>query len=86
LREGRVGRARLSKLFYIYHHKDNLAERVSAVDGFNHFIKALFVSFWDKDCLKFSFDYLLDLFEEKPCYKLGFKNDARIIRYVRSLK
>ena len=49
LREGRVARARLSKLFYIYHHKTNHAERVSAVEGFNHFIKALFVSFWDKD-------------------------------------
>jgi len=86
LKEGRVGRARLSKLFYIYHRETNLAERVSAVDGFSHFIQALFVAFWDEDCLKFSFDYLLDLFEQKPCYKFGFKNDARIIRYVRNLK
>ncbi|MGA2775390.1 MAG: hypothetical protein ABSE81_04955 [Candidatus Omnitrophota bacterium] len=86
LAEGRVRKARLSKLFYIYHRETNLAERVNYLEGFNHFFKTLFLSFWDKGCVNFAFDFLLDILSQKPCYKFGFKNDERIVSYIRNLK
>lgn len=78
-------RATLSKLFYIYHRKTNLAERVNYIEGFNQFFKTLFLSFWDKDCVKFAFDFLVDILAQKPCYKFGFKNNSRIISYIRNM-
>jgi len=86
LNEGTIKKVKLSKLFYIYHRDTNLAERVHYTQGFNHFFKTLFLSFWDKDCVKFTFDFLADILAQKPCYKFGFKNDARIVSYIRGLK
>lgn len=85
LNDDTVKKAKLSKLFYIYHRDTNLAERVDYTDGFSHFFKTLFLSFWDRDCVKFTFDFLVDILAQKPCYKFGFKNDSRIISYIRSL-
>lgn len=85
LAEGKVKKAKLSKLFYIYHKEANLAERVNYIEGFNHFFKTLFLSFWDKGCVSFAFDFLLDILSSKPCYKFGFKNDERIVDYIRGL-
>jgi hypothetical protein len=81
-----VRKVKLSKLFYIYHRDANLAERMDCIEGFNHFFKTLFLSFWDKDCVKFTFDFLVDMLAQKPCYKFGFKNDSRIINYIQNLK
>jgi len=81
-----VKKAKLSKLFYIYHRDTNLAERVDYTEAFSHFFKTLFLSFWDKDCVKFTVDFLLDILAQKPCYKFGFKNDSRIISYIRNLE
>jgi len=86
LAEGSNGKTRLSKLFYIYHREANLAERVNYIEGFNHFFKTLFLSFWDKECVSFAFDFLLDILSKKPCYKFGFKNDKRVVSYIRNLK
>ena len=79
-------KAKLSKLFYIYHHDTNFAQRVHYIEGFSHFFKTLFLSFWDKDCVKFSFDFLVDILAKKSCYKFGFKNDERIVNYIRGLQ
>jgi len=86
LNDKTVKKAKLSKLFYIYHRDTNLAERVTYIDGFSQFFKTLFLSFWDKDCMKFTLDFLVDILAKKPCYKFGFKNDPRIISYIRDLK
>jgi hypothetical protein len=86
LKEGMIKKAKLAKLFYIYHRDTNLAERVHYTEGFSHFFKTLFLSFWDKDCVKFTFDFLVDILAQKPCYKFGFKNDERIVSYIRGLK
>ncbi|MFA5169025.1 MAG: hypothetical protein WC530_10910 [Candidatus Omnitrophota bacterium] len=80
-----VKKAKLSKLFYIYHRDTNLAEKMDSIDGFNHFFKTLFLSFWDKECVKFTFDFLVDIMSQKACYKFGFKNDSRIIDCIRNL-
>jgi len=84
--EGAVEKARLSKLFYIYHRRTNLAERLNFIDGFNHFCKTLFFSPWDKECVNFTFGFLSDILSQKPCYKFGFKNDRRIVSYIMNLK
>jgi len=78
-------RACLKKLFFIYHRKTNNAETVSAVEFFNLFYQSLFTPFWDKDNLMFVTDFVMDLIKNVDCYKFGFKNDKRIISYVRSL-
>jgi len=85
LKDETVGKAKLSKLFYIYHRDTNLEERMDYIEGFSHFFKTLFLSFWDRDCVKFTFDFLVDIMAQRPCYKFGFKNDSRIISYIRNL-
>lgn len=79
-------RAKLKKMFFIYHKEGNEAEMVSARDSFNLFFQTIFPPFWDKDSLHFISEFLLDAIFNVPCYKFGFKNDKAIINYVRGLK
>ena len=80
-----LGKAELKSLFFIYHSKKNIAEKLSLKDNFNLFFQAVFPSFLDKDCLQSTSEILLDIILSVPCYKFGFKNDKRIIGYVRNL-
>ncbi len=84
--ESSVEKTELTKLFYIYHKKTNKAQEVSPLEGFNLFFQTLFIPVWDKNCLKFVSNFLLDTFLSKPSYKFGFKNDKKVIDYVRSVK
>lgn len=79
-------RAKLKKMFCIYHKDENEAEVVRARDSFNLFFQTIFSPFWDKDSLAFISEFLLDAIFNVSCYKLGFKNDRAVIDYVRGLK
>ena len=80
-----IQEARLKNLFFIYHNKENKAERLPSRESFKLFFQTIFSSFWDKACLQFTSEFLLDIIFSIPCYKFGFKNDERIVDYVRQL-
>ncbi|MGD0336680.1 MAG: hypothetical protein ABSB18_06225 [Candidatus Omnitrophota bacterium] len=80
------GRSRLRKLFYITHGKTNFADRVGALKGFHLFYPTLFLPFWDKECLDFTFDLLLEVFSKVPTYAFCFKNNYKVISYIRDLR
>ncbi|MFA7114689.1 MAG: hypothetical protein WC214_04425 [Candidatus Omnitrophota bacterium] len=77
--------ASLDKLFFIYHKKTNKAEKVPHREFFNLFYQSLFVPFWDKENLNFVSEFMMELMEKVPCYKFGFKNNKKIIEYVRNI-
>lgn len=79
-------RAKLKKMFYIYHKRENKAEVVSPRDSFNLFFQTIFSPFWDKDSLHFISGFLLEAIFNIPCYKFGFKNDRAVVDYARRLK
>jgi hypothetical protein len=78
--------AQVKKIFYIYHRKRNFAEKISSVEAFSYFCKTIFMPFWDKKCMNFISECLLDMISRVPTYKLGFKNDARVVSYIKKLK
>lgn len=79
-------KAKLSKIFGIYHSKVNKRQKLKPIESFSVFFQSLFVSFWDKECLDFVLGFLSDMFREIPTYKLGFKKDKQIIEYVRNVQ
>lgn len=81
-----ASRVKLSKLFFIYHRKRNKAEKINQQESFNLFFLSVFSPFWDKDCLEFILEFLFDIISNIPCYKFGFKNDEKIIDYIRNLE
>jgi hypothetical protein len=74
----------LTKLFYIYHKRANLAKSISISRSFNLLYQAMFLPFWDKDCVDFISVYLLEIISSVPTYEFGFKNDGRIVSYIRN--
>jgi len=81
-----IKRAEIGKLFFICHSKKNKAEKVLPREFFNLFFQSLFLPFWDKEGLKKEFNFIMDLILSVPCYKFGFKNDKKIINYIRRIK
>lgn len=79
-------RAKLKKIFFIYHRERNKIARLSQRETFNLFFQAIFCPFWDKDGMNFVSEFLLDIIYSISCYKFGFKNDEKIINYVRNLE
>lgn len=80
-----VERARLSKLFFIYHKNKNKAQKVIPREFFNLFFQSVFLPFWDKRGLKTVSNFMIELILSVPCYKFGFKNNKKIIDYVRNI-
>lgn len=80
-----VEKIELRKIFFISHSKINKARPIGAKECFKLFFPNAFVPFWDRDGLKFTPEFIYEAIGNIPCYKLGFKNDARIVEYIRSL-
>ncbi|MFH1593380.1 MAG: hypothetical protein ABID09_01620 [Candidatus Omnitrophota bacterium] len=78
-------RATLDKLFFICHGKKNKAKKVAPIEFFNLFFESVFSPFWDKKGLEFVSEFLTDLISSVPCYKFSFRNNKRIIDYVRNV-
>lgn len=78
-------RARLNKVFFIYHKQKNIAEKVKTREFFNLFFQSLFVPFWSKEDVVSTSEFVMDLITTVPCYKFGFKNNKKIIDYVRNI-
>ena len=81
-----VKRAPLTKMFYIYHKKNNKAQKILLAQTFDFFFKTLFIPFWDHEAMRFTSDFLSEIFSRTPAYEFGFKNDEKIIDYVRKIK
>jgi len=82
-----IGKTKLKKVFFIYHGKDNKARRISRKESFNLFFQAIFLPFWDKDCVSFASQVILDVINTTSCYRLGFrKDDGSIVDYIESFE
>lgn len=81
----RIESAPLKKLFFIYHASKNRARRISKREAFRLLYPALFPTFWDKGCLENIVSMSYDLIENVPCYRFGFLNDKRVIRFARKI-
>jgi len=79
-------RAKLRKIFFIYHKNRNKAVKVSPRENFNLFFLSVFPPFWDKNCLKFVLNFLMDSISYVSCYKLDVKNNEEVVDYIRDLK
>jgi len=86
INQKRLGKIKLAKLFFIHHRKTNLAKALSPAKAAAYFSQAIFFSFWDKECLDATFDFLEEIINNKPCYRLGFKNNRKIINYINHLQ
>ncbi|MFH0732131.1 MAG: hypothetical protein V2A72_04305 [Candidatus Omnitrophota bacterium] len=79
----RMEKARLVKLFFIYHNSHNEAKRIVQKAAFRFFYPAIFPTFWDKEYLENIASLSCDLLDRVPCFRLGFVNDKNIIEFVR---
>lgn len=77
---------RLNRLFIIRHAPRNKAVRLGPAEAFAHLYPALFPIFWDKGLLGNQAAFCEALARSVDSWSLGWKNDARIIQYVRILK
>lgn len=78
--------APLKRLFFIYHHPENLLLPIKAREAFNRFFPNTFPVFWDKEIMSFTVDFLHDILQKIPAFSLGFVNDDRVVDCVRNHK
>jgi hypothetical protein len=79
------GKARLKSIFFIHHSKRNQATLCKR-GSFKLFYPCIFPTFWDSQSLDYIISNSNQLLSDAPSYKLGFKNNKEIIKYVRSIK
>ncbi|MFC1804983.1 hypothetical protein ACFLZ3_04065 [Candidatus Omnitrophota bacterium] len=77
------GRAPLQRLFFIRHAPDNHARRITQKEAFRQLYPALFPTFWDKQKLENIVSFCQQLINRVPCYALGFRNNQKVISFVR---
>lgn len=80
------GRARLDKLFFIYHYRQNKAEKLDSKMALSMLYPQLFPTFWDKQSLDNIMTLAMDAVQSAPCYRLGFMRNKKIIDFVRGIK
>jgi len=76
---------KLSKLFFISHSNRNKISVISKKKAFQFLYTNTFPSFWHKEGLLNISSYCQDLVKNASLFKLGFKNNKKIINYIRSL-
>jgi len=77
--------APLKQLFFIYHARKNIVARIDPALAFGLLYSNTFLAFWNKQCLENTIAFCDQLINEVPCYNLGFVNDKKIIKFVRSI-
>lgn len=82
----RIESVPLKLIFFIHHSPENIATQISPKPAFNLLYPALFPTFWDKNCLENIAVFCDDLVKNVPCYRLGFVNNKKVIRFVRKQK
>jgi hypothetical protein len=81
----RIEEAPLRKCFIIHHSTCNRLRQITGIEAFNQFYPNLFPAFWHKECLENTTSFALDLIRQVPCFRFGFKNDKRVIDFVRKV-
>ena len=77
--------ARLDHLFIIHHARRNQARRLPPAESFSQFYPVLFPVFWDKDLLGRQISFCAEMLQKVPVWRMGWVNDARVIKFVRAL-
>lgn len=81
----RIESALLKKLIFIHHATKNTVRMISQKKAFSLLYPALFPTFWNKDHLENIVSFCQDLVRNVSCYRLGFKNDKKVIGFVRNV-
>jgi hypothetical protein len=76
----------LDQVFLIRHGNENQARRLSAPQAAARLMQSSFSTYWDRDGLAFTLDFLAGLSETVPCYDLGFVPDGEVLEYVRCVR
>jgi hypothetical protein len=76
-------KARLDKLFFIFHSKNNNCSEVNnKIDEFIY--PCLFFPFWDRRGIEKVIGLCRRLTNNVACFRLGFKNTKRVIGFVKN--
>jgi len=78
--------AALKELFFIYHHKKNIAKKISPQQAFSLLYSTTFPAFWDEDMLNKTAGLCANVVQRVSCCHLGFVNDRKVIPFVRNIK
>jgi hypothetical protein len=77
--------APLKKIFIIEHAQSNQAVRLSPAQAAAALLVRTFAPLWDAAAMAFTLQFLDELCQVIPCYKLGFVPDQSAVEYVRCL-
>ncbi len=82
----RIKSAVLKEIFFLYHAPKNSAVQLGPIQAFSWFYSTIFPVFWDKQGLENTANFCGELVQKIPGYSLGFKNDRKIINFIRKKK
>lgn len=81
----RMKSAPLSKIFFIYHASRNTARKIFDRYAFSFLYPAVLPTFWDRLCLQNITSLCQDLVRTMPCFRMGFRKNKNVIKFVRNL-
>jgi hypothetical protein len=76
--------ATLKRIFFLRHARLNRARPVSGAEGFNMLYPAIFPVFWDNDLLEKQLQFCVDLSGRVPADCLGFRNNKKVLGFLRA--
>ena len=80
-----IERARLKRIFFIYHGKKNAARAVAGKESFTYLYPTIFPPFWDKAWLSRTTSLCLELIRRVPSCRMGFTKDKKVIAFTRQI-
>ncbi|MCX5694550.1 MAG: hypothetical protein NT014_05465 [Candidatus Omnitrophica bacterium] len=81
----RIESAPIAKIFFIHHAPGNTVRKISSKEAFSLLYPNLFPTFWNEKCLTSILSYCEDFVRSVPCFSLGFKNNKKVINFVRKI-
>lgn len=75
--------AKLDRIFFLSHSDRNIIERIDYNNAALSLIPHCFLSYWDKDWLRFGLSFSSFLCKKINCYKLGFVPDESAVDLIK---
>jgi hypothetical protein len=82
---GSHGEARLERIFFLSHGKENSVKDMEGLDPVLHFLTCSFPPLWDTQAVEFALELFSQLAAQVPCQKLTFRPEKSALTLVKKI-
>jgi hypothetical protein len=77
--------ARLERIFFLSHGKENSVKDVKGLDPVSHLLTCSFPPLWDSQGMEFALEFFSQLASQVPCQELSFRPEKSALALVKKI-